>query len=114
MIEEKEKVIIRRWKAKPHGFIFLFPETPFDYEGGQCESWEPVGQHGGADYHGVIAMTKPVSPHSWEAENELRKYEAHYPGAKGQYKIVAKATYADHEKRRNRAFQIRHKAEHGT
>lgn len=112
MDDRKEKLIARRWRSGNKTVIFLMPETPWDYEGGQCESWEPVGGHGGADYHGVIAKTRPL-PVS-EAQKELDRYVMLYPGAAGIYVLAQRAAYQDHERRRNRAFQINHKAEHGT
>lgn len=55
-------VIFRRWGGNNGGgIIALFPSQPADYEGRYCDSYEHVGQHGGADYHGVIQATKPVS-----------------------------------------------------
>jgi hypothetical protein len=53
-------VIFRRWRDNGH-IIALFPELPSDIYGWYCEAYEHVGQHSGADYHGVIAATKPVT-----------------------------------------------------
>ena len=53
-------VVFRRWQENG-GIIALFPELPSDYQGHFCDAYEHVGQHGGADYHGVIMATKPVS-----------------------------------------------------
>jgi hypothetical protein len=52
-------VVFRRWKDCG-GIIALFPEVPADIFGDFCESYEHVGQHGGADYNGVIQNTVPV------------------------------------------------------
>ena len=52
-------VVFRRWKNG--GLIALFPELPADIFGDFCDAYETVGQHGGADYHGVIQQTKPCS-----------------------------------------------------
>ena len=55
-------VIFRRWGGNNGGdIIALFPEQPADYQGWFCDAYEHVGQHGGADYQGVIQATKPVS-----------------------------------------------------
>jgi hypothetical protein len=54
-------VVFRRWKDNG-GVIALFPELPADLYGDYCDSYEHVGQHGGADYHGVVHHTKPCSP----------------------------------------------------
>jgi len=51
---------IRRWR-NTGDIIALFPELPSDYQGIYCDAYEHVGQHGGADYYGVIQATKPVS-----------------------------------------------------
>ena len=52
-------VVFRRWK---HGFgvIALLPEIPADRDGMFCESYESIGQHGGADYFGVVQATVKV------------------------------------------------------
>lgn len=55
-------VIYRRWKGNNGGdIIALFPEIPSDIYGRFCLSYEHVGQHGGADFYGVVQATKPVS-----------------------------------------------------
>ena len=53
-------VVFRRWRDNDD-IIALFPELPADYQGRFCDAYEHVGQHGGADYYGVILATKPVS-----------------------------------------------------
>lgn len=53
-----DRVVFRRWKEG--GVIALFPDQP---EGrGLVNSYEHVGQHGAADYHGVVRDTKPAKP----------------------------------------------------
>ncbi len=55
-------VIFRRWgKMNGGGVIALFPTLPSDDRGLFCESYEHVGQHGGANYYKVIDATKPAS-----------------------------------------------------
>jgi hypothetical protein len=54
-------VVFRRWKDCGT-VIALFPEIPADIHGSFCEAYEHVGQHGGADFHGVIQATVPVQP----------------------------------------------------
>jgi hypothetical protein len=70
------RVVFRRWPRSQGGrIIALFPEIPSDPAGRFCLSYEHVGQHGGADYQGVIRMTKPIRENSEELENlkeELR------------------------------------------
>ena len=55
----KTKVNFRKWKDTKD-VIALFPED--DAGQGLCGSYMHVGQHGGADYHGVIAATTPAMP----------------------------------------------------
>jgi hypothetical protein len=57
--QEKTLVVFRKWKGKGD-IIALLPAIPSDLLGYFCVSYERVGQHGGADYHGVIRATKPV------------------------------------------------------
>lgn len=56
-----DTVIFRRWKDTG-SIIALFPELPADVLGRYCESYERVGQHGGADYMAVVSMTTPAKP----------------------------------------------------
>src|SRR5262249_7063268 len=60
MNEQDTLVIFRRWRDIGD-IIALFPELPSDYEGYFCDAYEHVGQHGGADYLGVVQATRPVS-----------------------------------------------------
>lgn len=60
--EHKTAVVFRKWgKKKGGGIIALFPELPADANGYYVLSYEHIGQHGGADYNGVIARTVPAS-----------------------------------------------------
>jgi hypothetical protein len=61
------KVVFRQWRAEPRTIIALFPEIPADLNGYTCESYEHFGQHGGADYEGVVSRTLPV-PRSQSSE----------------------------------------------
>ena len=58
---EKTLVVFRYWyKPKDNpGVIALFPEVEDSRY--FCSSYEHVGQHGDADYHGVVAATRPAS-----------------------------------------------------
>jgi hypothetical protein len=60
MDNETTLVVFRRWRDSAH-IIALFPEVPSDIHGYFCQAYEHVGQHGGADYHGVIQATWPAS-----------------------------------------------------
>jgi len=57
---ETTHVVFRRWRDGGD-IIALFPGIPTDIYGQFCEAYEHVGQHGGADYLGVIQATRPVS-----------------------------------------------------
>ena len=53
---EKVAVIFRVWK-KTGDVIAFFPEIPADYNGYLMSSYEHIGQHGAADYFGLIPDT---------------------------------------------------------
>lgn len=57
---EKTVVVFRKWKSGNREIIALFPGI--DAGGGFCSSYEHIGQHGGAEYSGVIAATVPARP----------------------------------------------------
>lgn len=56
---EKTFVVFRKWKDTG-SIIALFPTIPSDLHGWFCESYERIGQHGGADFHGVMLATRPA------------------------------------------------------
>jgi hypothetical protein len=60
MNEEKTIVVFRRWRATRvdmQSVIALFPEVEGVWP--YCSSYEHIGQHGAADYTGVIDATRP-------------------------------------------------------
>ena len=59
-------VVFRKWKDTGT-ILALFPELPSDLHGCFCDSYETVGQHGGADYFGVVANTTPAAPAEYES-----------------------------------------------
>jgi hypothetical protein len=61
-------VVFRKWhtRADGHGIIALFPGIR-DTNRGTCSSFEHTGQHGAADYAGVIARTLPARPADYAA-----------------------------------------------
>ena len=92
-------VIFRKWKPSHGGCVIaLFPEEPSDHEGRFCESYEHVGQHGGADYHGVVRRTLPAT--ETESRDLLEELTWNYG-----YSLVVKrkASPAMHNKRRKLA-----------
>ena len=69
---KRDVVVFRKWKDG-FGVIALFPEIPTDLYGRYCESYEHIGQHGGADYFGVIMNTRPANTvESADLAEELR------------------------------------------
>ena len=62
-------VIFRKWyrRCDGTGIIALFPAEDWDRAGTLCTSYEHVGQHGGADYAGVISRTRPATPDEYAA-----------------------------------------------
>lgn len=73
--EDPTVVVFRKWPEG--GVIALFPEELWN--GVSCSSFEHVGQHGAADYGGVIRRTTPATPEEyaelkWELESAPYKY----------------------------------------
>ena len=95
-------VVFRRWREDNGGdIIALFPELPADYQGRFCDAYEHVGQHGGADYYGVIQVTSPVSDQ--EAAPLARELER----IGYRLKPIKRASYKVHEARRATARSLR-------
>lgn len=59
MQRETDLVVFRRWRDTGD-LIALFPEIPADVHGLFCSSYEQIGQHGAADYWGVLQQTRPA------------------------------------------------------
>ena len=94
------RVVYRTWRAGA-GTIALFPQLPADAHGELCESYERVGQHGGADYHGVVRHTRPATAdESAELAAEL---------ARIGYRLapVRRASPQHHDRRRQEARRYR-------
>jgi hypothetical protein len=100
MNAQETLVIFRRWR-NGGSIIALFPEIPSDINGWFCEAYEHVGQHGGADYQGVIAATTPVEP---EVAADLARELASVG-----YKLrpIRRASHKNHEARRAEARRVR-------
>lgn len=58
------KVVFRRWKEGD--VIALFPDEQWSQHGYMTTSYIHVGQHGDADYAGVIAATRPAREHEYQ------------------------------------------------
>lgn len=86
-------VVFRAWKDTGT-IIALFPELPADYQGRFCDAFEHVGQHGGADYYGVIQATTPVTvEEAAPLAEELARIGY-------RLKPIKRASYRIHEARR--------------
>jgi len=95
-------VIFRRWRgSNGSDIIALFPELPADYQGWLCDAYEHVGQHGGADYQGVIQATTPVTVE--EAAPLARELER----IGYRLKPLKRASYKHHKARRATARSLR-------
>jgi hypothetical protein len=95
----RDIVVFRKWRDG-FGVIALFPEIPADLYGYYCESYESIGQHSGADYHGVIMNTRPASTaESTDLAEELRiiGYDL---------RAIKRASQHHHEKRRQLARHL--------
>ncbi len=92
-------VVFRKWRDG-FGVVALFPEIPADIDGRYCESYEHIGQHGAADYYGVIMATRPVDPREYaDLAEELRQIGYNL-------RPVKRATRNNHERRRQMARHL--------
>jgi hypothetical protein len=63
---DETRVVFRVFKGKDGGDVLaLFPDI--DAGWGRCESYQHVGQHGGADYTHCITRTRPARPEEYKA-----------------------------------------------
>ena len=71
---EPTKVIFRKWPASEGGdVIALFPLHPATNDGWLCDSYEHIGQHGGADPL-IVTRTTLARPKEYASlKAELRK-----------------------------------------
>ena len=89
-------VVFRKWRDTGD-IIALFPELPSDLQGWYCDAYEHVGQHGGADFHGVIRATTPVEPEeATDLAQELTRIGYNL-------RPIKRASWRHHEKRRQAA-----------
>lgn len=71
-------VIFRKWKNSTpldlRHIIAIFPEIPADNEGWNCQSYEHVGQHGGASPGIMVNETAPAKEEEYkELLKELKQ-----------------------------------------
>jgi len=97
--QDKDIVVFRKWRDG-FGVIALFPELPADVHGRYCDSYEHVGQHGGADYQGVIMNTTPA--------NKEESVDLFEELARIGYKLrpIIRASQHHHERRRRLARHL--------
>jgi len=99
-VPQADIVIFRRWKDNGD-VIALFPALPADLCGRYCDAYEHVGQHGGADFHGVIQNTTPCSTEaSVDLAQELRTIGY-------RLRPVKRVSSVYHENRRRIAADLR-------
>lgn len=55
-------VIFRKWRDGE--ILALFPEI--EHNGPLCTSYQHLGKHGGADYHGCIQRTMAADPEEYQ------------------------------------------------
>lgn len=58
--DEHKTIVVFRTYRDGGDVLALFPAEV--YNGHLCESYQRIGQHGGADYSHCIKITKPASP----------------------------------------------------
>lgn len=109
---EETPVVFRVWTGKDGGdVVALFPTVPHCADKEYlCMSYMHVGQHGAANYHGVIDDTRPAKPEEYAAlKAEL---EEPYPGFGYRLKVYQRGDHRMHQKRRDacRAYRDAAKA----
>lgn len=92
-------VVFRRWRDTG-SIIALFPEVPSDINGYFCEAYEHVGQHGGADFHGVVQATRPAT------DEETASLAQELTRIGYNLKPIKRTAQAVHERRRAAARAI--------
>jgi hypothetical protein len=94
-------VIFRKDRTGWKDCFALLPELPADNHGQYCDSYQHIGQHAAADYHGCIANSDPASPDEYaDLFEELER--------RGYHLLVKhRATPEMHERRRRMATEWR-------
>lgn len=99
-MSQADVVVFRRWRDT-HDLIALFPALPADLHGQYCDSFMHIGQHSGADYHGVIQHTTPCSiEQSADLAAELRRIGY-------TLRPIKRASRVHHDNRRQLATDLR-------
>lgn len=109
---ETTAVVFRVWKKDPQKgeVIALFPAICDSYSQPFCMSYMHVGQHGSANYYGVIEMTRPAKPEEYaDLQAEL---EQPWPGFGYRLKVYQRETVGMRRERQAQFAAIR--AQHST
>jgi len=104
-VEDAIKAVFRISRSRPgspfnnfHDVFALFPEISGDSSGSTCMSYAHIGQHGSADYRGMIRETDPATPEQYaDLFSELE-------GMGYRLKVIRKATPKMEKIRRKHAF----------
>ena len=99
-MNQTDTVVFRRWKDSGD-VIALFPELPSDLFGDYCDSYMHIGQHGGADYHGVVQHTTPCSL------DDVGALAAELRTIGYRLRPVTRTSRAHHDARRHTAADLR-------
>jgi|SRR5579863_9279031 len=100
MKESLTIVVFRKWR-EIGTVIALFPELPSDLYGYFCDAYEHVGQHGGADYFGVVQQTTPATSEESDGLTEELTRIGYC------LKPIQRASWRHHQKRRMTADRNR-------
>lgn len=100
MDNETTQVVFRRWRDT-NDIIALFPAEPSDIAGWYCLSYERVGQHSGADYHGVVRASRPAT------DEEAAPLADELTSLGYNLQPIRRASQAVHERRRATARTLR-------
>jgi hypothetical protein len=97
-------VVFRVDPPSEGGQVFaLFPTLPSDYAGDQCDCYQHVGGHGGADYYGCVQRSRPASPAEYaDLKSELEFGPYYY-----NLRVIKRAQRSHHEQRRREADRVR-------
>lgn len=93
-------VVVRKWRDNG-ALIALFPQLPSDCLGNFVDSYMQVGQHAGADYHGVIQATTAATAE--DAADLIRELER----IGYRLKVIKRASRQVHDARRATARMMR-------
>lgn len=100
MGNETTLVVFRRWRDSGD-IIALFPAEPSDINGWYSLSYERIGQHSGADYHGVVQATRPAT------DEEAASLAQELTRIGYKLKPIKRASHSVHERRRATARALR-------